>query len=548
MRAFQGEGWALVNGDCVQAMAKFKPCRFDAVVTDPPYELGFMGKSWDASGIAFDPNTWRAVWRVLKPGGYLLAFGGSRTFHRIAVAIEDAGFEIRDTLSWNYGTGFPKSKTDKSGMQPGMGTALKPAFEPVIMARKPVPLAETVRAAALEALECLCQVDTSAKMDTCLFESLQAAGFWSTAPSLSATLDALSKPGSTFTTETAFALTIDLKTLSSSLSRITPGTTTQDQTPDVGRLSVACTAAASSSSVLAKCERLSATTAGALAIGPPAETGTAPGGARFSTDWEPIIMARKPLGGRTVAANVAEWGTGALNIDGCRIASAAPVQRAAGGPGGYSEAERESGHYEKGTGRQYQDAGRWPANVCLDEEAARLLDEQSGHLRPGESPNKRSGLGYMGGASGQEGRGRVVLDRGGGASRFYYVAKASRAERDAGCEHLPAKSGGEATDREDGSIGTQNPRAGAGRTGGARNHHPTVKPIALMRWLVRLVTPPGGCVLDPFTGSGTTGVAALEEGFNFVGMEQSEEYAEIIRARLTHARRVDHESSEVSNG
>lgn len=129
----------------------------------------------------------------------------------------------------------------------------------------------------------------------------------------------------------------------------------------------------------------------------------------------------------------------------------------------------------------------------------------------------------------------VAYGDSGGASRFFFVAKASRSERDAGCESLPARSGGEATDREDGSAGTNSPRAGAGRTGGARNIHPTVKPVALMRWLVRLVTPPGGVVLDPFMGSGTTGVAVMQEGRRFIGVEQSAEYMEIARCRVAHA-------------
>jgi site-specific DNA-methyltransferase (adenine-specific) len=184
------------------------------------------------------------------------------------------------------------------------------------------------------------------------------------------------------------------------------------------------------------------------------------------------------------------------------------------------------------TGEQTTE-GRWPANVCLDEESARLLDAQSGTLKSGawngkrNEPKTKNTFGEFALADESPKAGDS-----GGASRFFYVAKPGRKERDAGCEALPAKTGGEATDREDGSRGTENPRAGAGRTGGAKNFHPTVKPIALMRWLVRLVTPPGGTVLDPFTGSGTTGIAALEEGFKFFGIERDADYCEIAKARI----------------
>jgi hypothetical protein len=222
---------SLIVGDCREAMDAFEPNSVDAVVTDPPYELGFMGKSWDASGIAFDPNTWRAVWRVLKPGGYLLAFGGSRTFHRIAVAIEDAGFEIRDTLSWMYGTGFPKSLNVGKAMDDAAG-----AVREVIGTK-----------------------------------GTKAAGL---------------KDG---------------------------GYTTR--IPDV---------------VTAPATDLAKQWEG---------WGTA-----LKPAWEPIILARKPLGGRTVAANVAEWGTGALNIDGCRIGTMDRVHRSGGSLQGGTRLKRPSSH------------------------------------------------------------------------------------------------------------------------------------------------------------------------------------------------------------
>ena len=181
--------------------------------------------------------------------------------------------------------------------------------------------------------------------------------------------------------------------------------------------------------------------------------------------------------------------------------------------------------------------GRWPTNVLLDEDAAAELDAQAGVRKSGSMKAGtyagRKGLVY------QPDDGRQlqqdIVGSEGGASRFFYVSKPSRKERDLGCHHLPAKFGGEATDREEGSVGLNSPRAGAGRKGGARNHHPTVKPIELMRYLVRLVTPPNGAVLDPFLGSGTTGIAALLEGFDFVGVEMTAEYLPIAEARIRWA-------------
>ena len=226
-------------------------------------------------------------------------------------------------------------------------------------------------------------------------------------------------------------------------------------------------------------------------------------GTALKPAYEPIILARKPLGGRTVAQCVAAFGTGAINIDGCRPTTEGRQLRI----GDYKDTEhntdmgRMNGSLQGGSRAAGQtDLGRWPPNVALDEAAAARLDAE------------------------------------GGTSRFFYVAKASRDERERGCENLPQRTAGEATDRQDGSAGLNSPRAGASRTHGARNHHPTVKPVALMRWLVRLVTPPGGLVLDPFAGSGTTGLACIKEQCRFLGIEREAEYVAIANARLRDRR------------
>ncbi len=368
---------ALIEGDSRAALRVFAADRFDSIVSDPPYELGFMGKGWDASGIAFDVEFWREALRVLKPGGHLLAFGGTRTYHRMTCAIEDAGFEVRDSLHWFYGTGFPKSLN----VGGGRGTALKPAHEP-------------------------------------------------------------------------------------------------------------------------------------------------------------IVMARKPLIG-TVAANVRAFGTGALRIDDCRIATTDQTGNGATKSSGRAhDAVALEGAFATTTTTTTHPLGRWPANVLLDESAAADLDAQAPSAGAAAPVRGTEASAAVADDAITNARARVpgaFHADSGGASRFFYVAKPSRRERDQGCDHLPAKSGGEATDRADDSKGTQNPRAGAGRNGGTRNFHPTVKPVELMRYLVRLVTPAGGTVLDPFTGSGTTGMAARLEGLDFVGIEREPEYATIAAARIAGA-------------
>lgn len=240
-------------------------------------------------------------------------------------------------------------------------------------------------------------------------------------------------------------------------------------------------------------------------------------------------MVRKPMIG-TVALNVLTHGTGALNIDACR----------AGGDACHCQTNLAFGATKHPPRDLNQGPiGRWPAHVTLDEEAAAALDEQSGTRTSGSEsgPRGRRAGGFVdtGAGSGDNRPNGPQYGDTGGASRFFYVAKGSRAEKEIGLDHLPKRTAGEATDREDGSAGLDNPRAGAGRTGGARNHHPTVKSIALMRWLIRLITPPGGTVLDPFAGSGTTGVAALAEGANFIGCELTDDYLPITEGRLRHA-------------
>lgn len=377
-------------GDCIEVLKTLPDNSVDSIVTDPPYHLtsivkrfgkensapaqfgtdgafaraskGFMGKEWDGGDIAFRTEVWKECYRVLKPGGHLLSFGGSRTYHRMAVAIEDAGFEVRDQIMWVYGSGFPKSHNigkaiDKMGIDnewEGWGTALKPAHEP-------------------------------------------------------------------------------------------------------------------------------------------------------------ICMARKPLTEKSIAENVLKWGTGGINIDDCRI--------------GYTEEDKENINFDRPRVREknedwvydlgitwenpdvkeYNTEGRFPANIMFDEEAGKLLDEQSGvskstsskgHFRKGNTVDDErtpKGAGLYGNGNWIEGSKHNDT---GGASRFFYCPKVSKKER------------------------------------GEGNIHPTVKPIKLMEYLIKLVTPKDGVVLEPFMGSGSTGIAAKNLGMSFIGIEKEQEYFDIAKQRI----------------
>jgi DNA modification methylase len=393
-------------------MPTLAECSVDSIVTDPPYGLAFMGKDWDHSvpGERF----WREAMRVAKPGAHLLAFGGTRTFHRLACAIEDAGWEIRDTVMWVYGSGFPKSLD--------VGKAIDKAAG---MERE--VLGYTVNARPN-------RVGKETKLS-----GLQTIGGEITAP---ATVAARQWQG----------------------------------------------------------------------------WGTA-----LKPAWEPIIVARKPLDG-TVAENVQRWGTGAVNVDGCRVSHNGSIANAnSGGQGaGYDAHNTPDRKYGNGLGgivSEPHSLGRWPANLIHDgsDEVCGLFPSVKAGVAVNSKrasqfiPNEIYGKGWK-----HSGKDEGYGDSG-SAARFFYCAKASKADRDAGVA---------------GVAGVGALRDGGRQSMPRKNHHPTVKPHALMRYLCRLVTPPGGVVLDPFCGSGSTGKAAKAEGFGFVGVELSPDYCEIARARM----------------
>lgn len=406
----------LYNGDSLDILKdKMRSNYFDAIITDPPYGLKFMGKKWDYEVPSVE--IWKEALRVLKPGGHLLSFGGTRTYHRMVVNIEDAGFEIRDQIQWLYGSGFPKSHDVSKGID---------------------------KQAGVERTEVLCKKPT--------FREPQSPNGWDctkraefeTAP---ATPDAIKYQG----------------------------------------------------------------------------WGTA-----LKPANEPICLARKPLEkGLTVAQNVLKWGTGAINIDGSRIGTdkikVTVNDNMQGGNYGATKPGKTIAVTEH--------VGRWPANIILDEEAAQMLDEQSGPLNYATKPNaNKGGDGSIFGIGGNHGNPNSSCygKNKSGASRFFYCAKASKSERNAGLENeIKSKQGARPNSADSsGKFPDHDHR----ETGG--NNHPTVKPVKLMEYLVKLITPVNGVVLDPFMGSGTTGVACKNLGFNFFGVEMNSEYFEIAKSRI----------------
>lgn len=445
MSVFEGPGVTLHHGDCIEVMRTLPDASVDAVVTDPPYALEFMGRGWDKyTPLEFE--LWVSQWaaeclRVLKPGGHMLAFGGSRTWHRLAAGIEDAGFDIRDSIAWLYGSGFPKSLDVSKAIDKAAGAE-----------RDVVGTGKRSRNVAHEGWD-----------RPWMREQMEAIGgsgmaeYPLTAP---ATDEAREWEG----------------------------------------------------------------------------WGTA-----LKPAFEPIVVGRKPLIG-TVAKNVLEHGTGALNIDATRTVTSdqwAGIRRTALGmmnDDGWQPTEQPI---------EQHDGGRWPTNVLLDESQAAELDAQSGYSRDGVAVNRNRAETRTVNVAGAPSR---VLPEdqgyggGGGASRFFPTFRDGEASADKrytteGATNFAATPGArrEATHKS-GMFPTFHYEAKAPsseRPDVDGVMHPTVKPLDLMRWLVRLVTPPNGTILEPFAGSGTTLEAALIEGFNVIGIEREADYLPLIKARIT---------------
>ena len=517
--AYEGHGVTVHIADALDVLAGIADASVDAVVTDPPYNLttkkkggtgaasvnlntpagrarittgGFMGRGWDD----YDHfnggfQGWCHAWateclRVLKPGGHLLAFGGTRTWHRLACAIEDAGFEIRDSIAWLYGSGFPKSLDVSKAIDKRRTEDVQPAADVARWLVDKMEILGVTRRDICDHFEAenIAQqwtthwVDEAVKPRVPRWEQWQELRRWLDLPDdMDAEVWRLNgrkgKPGDNFEGR---------EVLSERVTEVKGGSWAAEVATGRFRLG----------------EKVIQETAPATDAAREWEGwGTA-----LKPAFEPVVVARKPLSG-TVAQTVLEHGTGALNIDGCRVGETGATKR----PGDSTHLS-PSGAFTTGHAIAEVAAGRWPANVVLDEEMSAELDRQSGDLKSGtlaahhaRAPKEAGILGAYGSAEGERGYGDT-----GGASRFFptfrYEAKAPTSER--------PKVNGVA--------------------------HPTVKPVDLCRWLVRLVTPPGGVVLEPFAGSGTTVEACIIEGFDCIAIEKGDEYLPLIMQRI-HRRR-----------
>jgi DNA modification methylase len=496
----------------------------DSIVTDPPYELGFMGKKWDASGIAYNVELWRECLRVLKPGGHLLAFGGTRTYHRMAVAIEDAGFEVRDSLHWVYGSGFPKSLDVSKAIDKAARGVPQGGADPTS------PNHGRYRTQATEGK----RGDNNTGRGYGAGPGQFMAEGGATA-SLTVTTDAVKQweGWGTALKPAHEPIVVARKPLSGTVAGnvLAHGT---------GALNIdGCRVAATDKAKFPKAGYTRHDTDASYEFAGDPNFTTTGIDANPTGRWPANLVF-------THAADCCQVGTTDVKASGYY-----PAQRGAGVATGFGAGQPDpTGNRPSGNGDGTETVAVWR---CVDGCPVAELDGQSGvsKPKPGRS-GKRGGNGFgcFDDQKSAEHNGKWPADNGGGASRFFtvtewdptadvapfrYVAKPSKRERNAGLDGLPVATAGEMTDRKDGSAGLNSPRAGAGRTSGAANTHPTVKPVALMRWLVRLVTPPGGTVLDPFAGSGTTLVAATLEGFDAIGIEMTDDYLPIIEGRVAWA-------------
>jgi len=436
----------IIQGDCLDKLKELEDNSVDSIVTDPPYGLSFMGKKWDYD--VPSQEIWEECLRVLKPGGYLLAFAGTRTQHRMAVRIEDAGFEIRDMIAWVYGSGFPKSHNIGKAVDKLQGNERKEYLRPI----------------AYPDSDCWGIPNNNISGNNWGIVNADDSG----------------------------------KGKGQGKQGMTP--TSKGSSPYEGY------------------------------------------GTALKPALEPITVARKPLSEKTVAENVLKYGTGGINIDGCRV----EYQDEQPSRVGFMKTNREKGLNSSSYGGEKDTriedpipntSGRFPANLIHDgsDEVVGLFPDSkvSGSARNGRA--NVNGKDYsnldniFGGKLGKK-TGTLHNDSG-SASRFFYCAKASKSERNKGCEELEEKPkvfNGQSAQPSIEMKGVEQKFT----TQPSKNNHPTVKPISLMRYLCRLVTPKGGTVLDPFMGSGTTGIACINLNCNFIGIEMDKDYFEIAKARI----------------
>ena len=476
MELYSGENYKLYHGNMLDMLEVIEPNSIDSIVTDPPYELGFMNKGWDNTGIAFQVDTWKKCYEVLKSGGYLLAFGGSRTYHRIACAIEDAGFEIRDTIMWLYGSGFPKS------MNIGFAIDKKNGADVVLGDIKSGHEEFTNR-----------KTDGHMKFD--------------------GGMDGFDRPW-----------------MHNAEKRESYHYEKVLQTPEAKRWQG--------------------------------------WGTSLKPSFEPVIVARKPFKGSCVD-NVLEYGVGGINIDECRIGNECITTNGARNNTmrGDERTGKALGMFKESKGLNTEHNGRFPANTILTYDETDFEEvcggfpytkSNGGHMtmQDFQDAGKKNSVNKIGFNDGETAKRKessyIAPSDSGSAARYFYCAKASVRDRDEGLEELESKRLAYSNQAQ-----AEVKRGNTLKTGGMnnviirKNIHPTVKPTSLMQYLVRLVTPKGGTILDPFNGSGSTGKAVMYENkdrdanYKYIGIELTEEYIPIARARIEYAIGVQEETEKI---
>lgn len=569
----------IILGDCLEKMKEMEDNSIDFIVTDPPYGLtsksgkgGFMGKEWDGKVPGLE--IWQEALRVCKPGSMLAAFGGSRTHHHLMLAIEGAGWEIRDCVFWIQGQGFPKSHNfgnKLGGKWQGYGTALKPSYEPIIICEKPYEIislfiiilmditneiykcqkfnsnVKDVELDLSDSLLLLDKVQQSIVQDhakTSAWEKLSDVNFViKNFISLKQELkERINQEKDLFARTNAKdngkKISSDQEILLGKAGDLFANI--QDIVTCVSKGHINQNIVLSWKNILIEIfqevnkftiEMVINLITGLRILKYYLLQSTSKDTGNLSHNYEPIILAMKPLEG-TFRQNAEKWGVAGINIDESRISIKEEDDIYLKNPHTMNKGENKI--YGKHTSSSYEiPQGRWPANLILSEEAAEELDQMAGILKSSKYDNNKGKTCGFHDCLGRDSKNRFDIggySDSGGASRFFYCAKASSSERNKGLEGMPLKKV---------SDGRKTPNDTAyQRDESLRNNtHPTVKPIALMRYLLKLLAPPGNpIVLDPFAGSGSTLVAAKELGIRFIGIEKEPEYHAIAEVRVKAAK------------
>lgn len=506
----------IYNQDCLYKLKELDDSSVDSIVTDPPYGLSFMGKKWDYDVPSID--IWIECLRVLKSGGHLLAFAGSRTYHRMAVRIEDAGFEIRDQIMWVYGSGFPKSHNIGKAVDKQGGNSLGKEVADLVKKKRLEIGLSTIQLAELGKFYGKTNHGGSVSN-------------WET--------------GRGRITPEQFNKLIEILNLENNPIIETKREVIGKQTNIANKDNENTGRYQWNTEGQKRKESIDITKGNSRWEG----WGTA-----LKPAHEPIVMARKPFKG-TVVNNVLEWGTGGINIDASRIEYQSEDDKWKNNLQISTENSNNGWKrdaHKKPIERESNSQGRFPANIIFDEEAGKILDEQSGISKSGKSRGLTPTKARSWKNSSIQGINRIDHDDKGGASRFFYCPKTSKKDRNEGLDEFKGKQVGtlnaNSSDLENyggSSLGASSLKGDHKSPQPKQNFHPTVKPTDLMLYLIRLVTPERGTTLDPFMGSGSTGKAAVRGGFDFIGIEREKEYIEIAKARIKYEQEKQKPDSQI---